>query len=453
MELNTIHHGDWREWLATLPDRSVHCCVTSPPYWGLRDYGTPGQLGLEKTPEEYVAALVDGFREVRRVLRDDGTVFLNLGDSYAGSGKGAWDRTDAQKEVYVPKPGGPQTHCKTPGLKPKDLVGIPWRVAFALQADGWWLRSDVIWSKPNPMPESVSGSRWEQHRVKVKAQGHVMNHQRSQHGGNPSPPHPDNGIVRDAAEWRDCPGCPKCEPNDGLVLRRGSWRPTKAHEYIFLLAKSANYFCDAEAVKDGCISTPRTREKGNGESAVDTKLRGYGSHCGTYSSGRNRRSVWTVTTAPFKGSHFAVFPPKLIEPCILAGTSERGCCPACGAPWVRVVKRVTNTEERKAAGKNEAAYQRGRVTPRGADAGDFHDLGTVENTTIGWRPSCSCDAGEPVPCVVMDPFMGAGTTALVAWRNLRHYIGCELNPEYVAMAERRLGNAQAKQALFAGVSP
>lgn len=154
----TIHGGDCREVLRSLPDESVQMVCTSPPYWGLRDYGVTGQLGLERTPDEYVAAMVDVFREVRRVLRRDGTLWLNLGDSYAGSGKGAWDRTDVQKEVYVPLPGGAEASIpKVPaGLKPKDLVGIPWRVAFALQADGWVLRSEIVWSKPNPMPESVT---------------------------------------------------------------------------------------------------------------------------------------------------------------------------------------------------------------------------------------------------------------------------------------------------------
>lgn len=149
--------GDALAALSGLPDQSVNCCVTSPPYWGLRDYGQEGQIGLEETPEAYVARLVEVFREVRRVLKDDGTLWLNLGDSYAGSGKGAWDRTDVQKEVYVPKPRGREASMPKvpPGLKSKDLVGIPWRVAFALQADGWYLRQDIIWHKPNPMPESV----------------------------------------------------------------------------------------------------------------------------------------------------------------------------------------------------------------------------------------------------------------------------------------------------------
>lgn len=278
-----IHVGDAISELRKLPERSVHCCVTSPPYWGLRDYGVAGQMGLEKTPDEYVARMVEVFREVRRVLRDDGTLWLNLGDCFAtGAGKvgkcpgggaqgenwkgnrGSHSTGNSGKEAYRLKMG-PMTQpnrMPIPGLKPKDLVGIPWRVAFALQADGWWLRSEIIWHKPNPMPESVTD------------------------------------------------------------------RPTKAHEQIFLLAKSERYYYDLDAVKESSSEfnkngRARGREKFNGESAVDTKTRGWGSHCG-YGDSRNRRTVWTVSTKPFKGAHFATFPPDLIEPCIKAG------CPADG---------------------------------------------------------------------------------------------------------------------------
>lgn len=212
--------GDCLDRLKELPDGSVQCCITSPPYWGLRDYGSDDQLGLEETPEEFVTNLVDVFREVRRVLRDDGTLWLNLGDSYVGNCSRASDNGRAgygnKREGVFTKSGN--------GLKQKDLVGIPWRVAFALQADGWYLRQDIIWHKPNPMPEPVTD------------------------------------------------------------------RCTKSHEYIFLLTKSKRYYYDHEAIKEKCMS--------------DTK---------------NKRSVWTVCPKPYKGAHFAVFPEKLIEPCVLAG--------------------------------------------------------------------------------------------------------------------------------------
>src|SRR5690606_4071995 len=199
-----IKQGDALSVLKTMPDQSINTCVTSPPYWGLRDYGVDGQLGLEPTPEEYVANLVEVFREVRRVLRDDGTLWLNLGDSYAGSGKGAWDNKEVQKEVYVPDKDSPQCKLKKvpQGLKPKDLVGIPWRVAFALQADGWYLRQDIIWHKPNCMPESVKD------------------------------------------------------------------RCTKAHEYIFLLTKNSKYYFNSDLIRepnqdkyDGKRGSTKTRTK------------------------------------------------------------------------------------------------------------------------------------------------------------------------------------------------
>ena len=250
--------GDCLQQLATLPAASVQCCVTSPPYWGLRDYGTAGQLGLEATPDEYVANMVAVFSEVRRVLRDDGTLWLNLGDSYVApngrSSGGTYGRgpnsqlahmQDAQ-EIGVIKTWG--------DLPAKNLVGIPWRVAFALQADGWWLRQDIIWHKPNPMPESVTD------------------------------------------------------------------RCTKAHEYIFLLTKAARYYYDNEAVKEPSSGLSGGRFGAGGVEVG--RLRQDASRPRPEDDGsRNKRSVWTVTTKPFKGAHFATFPPDLIEPCILAGSA------------------------------------------------------------------------------------------------------------------------------------
>ena len=253
-----IHAGDCLDVLRSLPAESVQTCVTSPPYWGLRDYGEDGQLGLESTPEEYVAKMVGVFAEVRRVLRDDGTLWLNLGDCYA---TGAGSYRNPGSDVKPVEHGGKQAYTKDyaraqpnrmpiPGLKPKDLVGIPWRVAFALQADGWYLRSDIIWSKPNPMPESVTD------------------------------------------------------------------RPTKAHEYLFLLSKSARYFYDAEAIKEGTVGPDSANDFVRPE-----RLKHQNGSTKPYEStgARNRRTVWAVPTQPFPGAHFAVFPPKLIEPCIKAG--------------------------------------------------------------------------------------------------------------------------------------
>jgi len=254
-----ILRGDCVNKLKELPDASVQCCVTSPPYWGLRDYGTAEQLGLESTPEEYVENMVQVFREVHRVLRDDGTLWLNLGDSYCGTGsKGKW------KDPKHPEGRNGQVvavNNKIQGLKQKDLVGIPWRVAFALQADGWYLRQDIIWHKPNPMPESVKD------------------------------------------------------------------RCTKAHEYIFLLTKNKKYYYDNEAIKEDAKTLPTTRNKHKeGYQADYPKGERFSKGDGVYGKDgkKNKRSVWTIVPKSFKGAHFAVFPPDLIEPCILAGCPEGG---------------------------------------------------------------------------------------------------------------------------------
>lgn len=259
-----IYQGDAKTVLRTVIDRSVRCCVTSPPYWGLRDYGVDGQLGLESNPDEYVAKMVEVFREVRRVLKDDGTLWLNLGDCYNGGGKGGHAPNNTGN-----KHGHTRSINFDGALKPKDLVGIPWRVAFALQADGWYLRSDIIWHKPNPIPESVFD------------------------------------------------------------------RPTKAHEYIFLFSKSRRYYYGREGAIEPCVSSENDRKRmregrprNGGKWAVVTDERLRHKHLGVKNKvgngeTRNRRTVWTVTTKPFKGAHFATFPPDLIEPCILAG-SEPG---------------------------------------------------------------------------------------------------------------------------------
>jgi len=387
-----ILQGDVLERLAELPDESVQCVVTSPPYWGLRDYGVPGQIGLEATPEEYVAKMVEVFREVRRVLRKDGTLWLNLGDSYAGTGAVAgegWDGhggivgSRAQWAKGAGKGIGNKRHHPPSGLKPKDLCGIPWRVAFALQADGWWLRSDIIWAKPNPMPESV----------------------------------------------RD--------------------RPTKAHEYVFLLTKSARYYFDQEAVREPMTAgsaerysysfggTKNIQLADANKNGVGVRTRPIGHREPT--TGRNIRSVWTIPTSPFPEAHFAVYPEALVEPCIKAGTSEKGCCPTCGKPWERVVE--SRTIYKSGSGRS------GRLPDgKGRPTGDGqirpgHDIrmgNTPETRTLGWRPACEC-GGDPVPCVVMDPFAGSGTTLLVAARLGRRAVGIEASAEYAALARDRIG--------------
>ena len=259
-----IHIGDCIASMRGLPDQSVHTCVTSPPYFGLRDYGMPGQIGLEPTNAEFVAAMVEVFREVKRVLRDDGTLWLNLGDSYVTTAPGTINAAQPKGS----KPNADQWANKRPdlrktGLKPKDLIGIPWRVAFALQDDGWYLRQDIIWHKPNPMPESVTD------------------------------------------------------------------RCTKAHEYLFLLSKSPRYYFDSEAIKEPVAESSAARlaqptlATQAGSARVPGKTNGNMKAVGNGET-RNCRSVWTVTTKPFKGAHFATFPPDLIEPCVLAGSPVGG---------------------------------------------------------------------------------------------------------------------------------
>lgn len=390
----TILEGDCRQTLQTLAANSVHCCVTSPPYYGLRDYGVEGQIGLEASPAQYIAEMLAVFREVKRVLRDDGTLWLNLGDSYAGSW-GAQGRPNGESVQMASRSvanarqiaGHPRFDGKTGtrgfemGLKPKDLMGIPWRVAFALQEDGWYLRQDIVWNKPNPMPESVQD------------------------------------------------------------------RCTKSHEYIFLLTKSERYFFDNIAIHEPVSGTAHAR--GNGVNPK-SEQNAFGSRQNASFSGavsglvseRNKRSVWTVTTKPYSGAHFAVFPPDLIEPCILAGTSEHGCCPVCGAPWERV------TEKERVATRPGNKTKVGRVGVH--EDSPYHDHSGIicgnrdpqrhctSTKTVGWEPGCDCGHNDTVRPTVLDPFNGSGTTGEVARKNGCHYIGCELNPEYVALTRERL---------------
>jgi len=324
----TILTGDCRDVLKTLPDASVNCCVTSPPYWGLRDYGVPG-IGLEETPEEWLAQLVDVFREVRRVLTDDGTLWVNMGDAYdSGTRATRCPSAQAGKHGYWTNP---LINRRTPtGIGAKQLLGMPWHVAFALQADGWLLRADIIWHKPNTMPESVKD------------------------------------------------------------------RPTKAHEYIFLLAKQARYFYDADAIKEPSRTfehmrkpgvTPKSAEAGSGTKANESF---HAAVCDLVAD-RNKRTVWTVATAPYSGAHFATFPPALITPCILAG------CPLGGTVLDPFGGSGTTGEVAEANGRNSVLIELNpayvELAKRRTEQGGLF----CSPNAGGQRPPASGGTSEP-PC-------------------------------------------------------
>ena len=366
-----ILQGSCLETLSSLEEKSVNTCVTSPPYWGLRDYGNGDQLGQEETPEKFVENLVNVFREVRRVLRDDGTVWLNLGDSYCGTGhKG--DTKDMLISGGKARNGQSfALNNKVEGLKSKDLIGIPWRVAFALQADGWYLRQDIIWHKPNPMPESVQD------------------------------------------------------------------RCTKSHEYIFLLSKSPKYYYDIEAIKEETLTQDnqnRDRDKTKlNNTPGRTKMEGLKTN--NYET-RNKRSVWSISTKPYKEAHFATYPPELIKPCILAGCPEKVCV-KCGTPYQRITSR--KSDQLRVDNSTLDRFGNGKAGVHRKIGGQYQKwLNENPLTTVGWEKQCNCETNETKSGTVLDPFGGSGTTAQVSNNLNRNAILCELNPEYVEIAKARL---------------
>jgi DNA modification methylase len=405
-----------------LADQSVQCVVTSPPYWGLRDYGTAQwrggdeecehklgnvsrvgrttlqgakstaghqqegykhtcekcgavrvdkQIGLEKTPQEYVASIMTVMREVWRVLRDDGVLWLNISDSYArngGTDKNVSDSAIVGITRNTLNQIADRNQSTPNGLKPKDLVGIPWRVAFALQDAGWYLRSDIIWNKPNSMPESVTD------------------------------------------------------------------RPAKSHEYIFLLSKSERYYYDNEAIKE-----PATCDRKRGP-ALHRDLISTNGNSGLSSrpleETRNKRTVWEVATVPYKGPHFAAFPPALVEPMILAGTSPQAC-EHCGAPWKRILEKGITAHD----GETESAYTEGtsanrlaRLRQAARERGSEY---TISKKTIGREPTCKCENNTGSgSSLVLDPFAGSGTVGQVCRKFSRSFVGLDLNLNYLSDSAR-----------------
>ena len=400
----TLHHGDSLDVLRRIQPLTFHACITSPPYWGLRSY-EGGGIGNEESPREYVRSLVGILRAVRRVLRDDGTLWLNIGDSFIGSGRGSNDPTNTRKKN--PKGQSGLRRERSGALRDKNLAGIPWRVAFALQDDGWILRSDIIWHKTNAMPESV----------------------------------------------RD--------------------RPTRSHEYLFLLAKHPQYYYDKHSIAEPITqSTVERYARGSSYTRLsdDKPYAMRNSHIGWLNvrrppkmdepgldrlhperrgvlpgrmlpepppAHRNKRDVWSLSTASYHGDHFAVFPEGLVEPCILAGTPPQVCA-QCAAPYSRLIDRrvLADLEECQYSGNGQLRAD-GTVGNNGGPNFTLRQNEKVQSEIIGWRPGCECDE-DGAPAAVLYPFMGSGTTGVVAVRHGRAFTGIDISSVYVEQARRRI---------------
>ena len=461
-----IMQGDAIEQLRLIEPESVHCCVTSPPYWGLRNYGVDGAYGLEPTLDEYIERMVETFREVWRVLRKDGTLWLNLGDAYASNpsnGRGGGSTLGGGRPYLS---GANRDGAE---LKPKDLIGLPWRVAFALQADGvadakalnvidrlrtdimgeyeeldetppgrvlavlewldaeyaeakgesWWLRSEIVWHKPNAMPESVRDRPTQAHEyVFLLTKSGSPTYWTHRDGmGARSKPKPDYRYIHKES-GEELPELP-------IGADASEWERTPN------LWRGHGYYYDADAIREpltGGAHPARKDGQWRPAKGADSNDGRPGTWVNTYqATSANARTVWSIATQGFPGAHFATFPEKLVEPCILAGTSERGVCGVTGDPWEQVVERTGHVNQREPA----------HVPGNSPTKTDSTGWATTTRATGGWQPTCGHDA-EPVPGTVLDPFCGSGTTGVVALRHGRSFIGIELNPEYIELARQRI---------------
>lgn len=354
--------------LKQLPSESIQCCITSPPYYMQRDYHVAGQIGLEEKLDDYLDKIINVMMEVHRVLRKDGTLWLNLGDTYAtGSPNNPTTTKQQSNKGSLRDNIARRPYLNNPQLKAKDLCGVPWRVAFALQERGWYLRSDIIYARKNGIPESVKD------------------------------------------------------------------RPTRSHEYVFLLSKSKKYFYDCDAIREPYTTTHPRRRSTNFKKGSEVGNHGIGNEI-LYPnpSGKNKRDVWILPVSPLKNSlHFASFNWKLVEPCVKAGTSSYGCCDKCKSPYIRIVEREQFESER-----GGEPYRKERGVGTTADRRILNE--NAEIKMLGWKQNCKCENSSAVPCVILDPFSGIATVGVEALKYNQNYIGIDLNPDYNNYAKDRL---------------
>ena len=359
-------NGDAEEVLSKFPDNFFQCCTTSPPYYKLRNYFEEDQLGQEETPEEYVEKLVFIMRKVKRVLRKDGVCWLNIGDSYNSSSgfirnKGKWKRKGREKGSADKKV------IKHPDIKTKDLIGIPWSVAFALRKDGWYLRQDVIWSKKNTLPDGAKD------------------------------------------------------------------RPCRAHEYIFQLTKSSKYFYDYFAIMEASVSKRRSGG-GFGAKVQEGTFRMDQDRTFTDYGVRQKRSVWSYPVSRSGRDHYATYTIELINDCVASSVSEKGCCPKCRAPWKRKLKKIKVIRENSIRDVVKNDIFDGSIPKVNLQKEEYID----KLISTGWEPTCKCEIKETIPCLVLDPFNGSGTTGVVAHLKSANYVGIDLNKKYIKLSRERL---------------